>query len=58
MSLDSLHSSKILTFNLIFFKSENVGYEVFNVTSQVVVRSFLMSDNVFHEENRIHIDLA
>jgi len=37
-----------------FVKSENIGYEVFNVTSQVVVKSFLMSDNVRHEENKIH----
>ncbi len=37
-----------------FVKLENVGYEVFNVTSQVVVRSFLMLDSVHHEENKIH----
>ncbi len=58
-SLDSLHSCKILTF-LIFssIKLENVGYEVFNITSQVVVRFFLMLDSVHHEENQIEIDLA
>jgi len=57
-SLDSLHSCKILTFFLFFLvKSKKFGYEVFNATSQVVVRSFFMSDNAYHEENRIHIDL-
>jgi hypothetical protein len=57
--LDSLHSCKILTF-LIFssIKLENVGYEVFNITSQVVVKFFLMLDSVRHEENQIDIDLA
>jgi hypothetical protein len=53
--LDSLHSCKILMFLFFsFVKLKNVGYEVFNVTTQVVVRSFLMSDSVHHEENRIH----
>jgi hypothetical protein len=40
MTFDSLHSCKMLTFLIFsFVKSKNVGCEVFNVTSQVVVLS-------------------
>ncbi len=41
-TFDSLHSCKILTFSFLFFvKSKNVGYEVSNVTSQIVLSSHI-----------------
>ncbi len=51
--LDFLPSCKILIY-FSFVKLKFVGYEVFNVTSQVVVKSFLMSNSVRREKIRIH----
>ncbi len=44
----------------VFFlvKSKNVGYKDFNVAFHVIVRYFLMLENVRHNEKIMHIDLS
>ncbi len=53
-SLDFLHLCKIIII-IIFCKLVYVGYTLFNVISQNIVRSNLMSEIVCRDVNRIQI---